>query len=73
MTNRPSPARPVICYCMVTYSVLVFGSGIVYLLLRIIRYCKFLHVSCELKEFSPIIGTVTDGNGDKNCELYMKF
>lgn len=52
---------------------LVFGSGIVYLLLRIICYCKFLYISCELKDFSPVIGTVTDGNGDRNCELYMKF
>lgn len=73
MINRPSPTRPVVCYCMVTYPLLVFGSGIVYLLLRIICYCKFLHISCELKEFSPVMGTVTDGNGDGNCALYMKF
>lgn len=71
-TNWPSPARSVPCYCRVVSSVLVCGSGIVYLLLRIICYCKLLHISCE-KEFSCVIVTVTDGNGDRNCELYMKF
>ena len=51
----------------------MLGSGNVYLLLRVIHYCKFWRISCKLKEFSPVIGTVTDGTEDRNCELYMKF
>lgn len=40
-------------------------------LLAITNNChhKFLHVSCEGKEFSPVTGTVTDGNGERSCEL----